>query len=103
MSDLDQLAEAVNAAGLKLKRALWNLEARRKAARFRPDGKLKPALSDNRHIHDQALIREPIGDKGAELWITYSGSRKEALRMRDDPALREMLPYTFELIDPDAL
>jgi hypothetical protein len=73
-------------------------EARR--ARFHPaTGKLVPRPeSNNRYIRDRALICEPIGRRGAELWITYSPLREGALQMREHP---ELAAFTF--IDPDAL
>ena len=78
-------------------------EARRRAARFRPDGKLRPTESRNRFIAETALVREPIPDgHGAEFWITYTGNRAEWQRVKDDPILAQ-LPELSKHLDPDAL
>ena len=96
MRELAELAAAVR--DIEARR-----EARRKAARFRPDGKLKPAASPNRKIAESALVREPIpGGQGAEFWITYAACRNEWLRLREDRGLAH-LELTLKLCDPDAL
>lgn len=94
------LKEATDA--LRQSQERW--EAERKAARFRPDGKLRPTRSGNRQIAEAALVREPVpGDRrGAEFWITYTGMRESWLQMRDHPILNE-LPELSRHVEPDAL
>jgi hypothetical protein len=74
-------------------------EARR--ARFHPaTGKLVPRPEcRNRAIRNAALIREPIGRRGAEVWITYSPLRASTL------ALLEHYPEfaAISSSDPDSL
>lgn len=78
-------------------------EARRRAARYRPDGSLRPAESRNRCIAESALVRELVPDgHGAEFWITYNGNRESALQLRDDPVLTQF-PEITKHMDPDAL
>jgi hypothetical protein len=63
--------------------------------------KLEKRHSHNRHLHDVAIIREPLGRNGdAELWIAYTGMREEALRLR---ATHPELEYFHSVCDPDAL
>lgn len=77
--------------------------AERKAARFYSTGKLrKRPWARNRHISNEALVREPLGPH-AELWITYCGSREEALAIRADERLAALLPHAAATMDPDAL
>jgi len=95
----DGLAEATAA----LRRIQERQEARRRAARFRPDGKLRATESSNRLIAETALVRELIPDgHGAEFWITYTGAREEWLRVRDNPILVQLTEISKHL-DPDAL
>lgn len=93
----------LNQATAKLNSMMQRREAERRAARFRPDGKLRPAASSNRQIADEALVREPIPDgHGAEFWITYTGMRESWLQLRASPIIAA-LPQTMKLGDPDAL
>jgi hypothetical protein len=72
-------------------------------ARFNSQGKLKKRpMSRNRLIASGALLREKLGPH-AELWITYCGSRGDALRIAGDETLRILLPQTSALLDPEAL
>jgi hypothetical protein len=76
-------------------------EAERKLRRFHPvTGKLVPAESRNRWIHDRTLIREPLGNGPAELWITYTPGREDHLRLREE---HPELALTISFCDPDAL
>jgi hypothetical protein len=96
-------ADELNRATAKLNRMMERREAERRAARFRPDGKLRPAESRNRHIAGEALVREPIPDGyGAEFWITYTGMRESWLELRTSPIIAK-LPEAMKLGDPDAL
>lgn len=79
-------------------------EAARRAARYFPNGKLRPKRSNNREIAEDALACEPIpGGHGAEMWITYSGMRESWLAIRADQELAAELPLTMQIADPDAL
>lgn len=76
--------EEIDSLARKLMARQWWREAERKSAR-RPDGLYVPAVSRNRLIAEQALVREPIpNSRGAEIWIAYSTMRKEALRIKQE-------------------
>jgi hypothetical protein len=88
----------------ELDRLTWQLrgrqaerEAKRRAAR-REAGKYKPRYSLNQHLAEIALVREPIDEGRAEIWVTYTNMREDALRLRELP---EFAKNT--LLDPDAL
>ena len=101
--DLVNASEELAKAATALRRIQERQEARRRAARYRPDGKLRPTASRNRGIVEDALVREPVpGGHGAEFWITYTPGREEWLRLRDDPILAQ-LPELSKHLDPDAL
>jgi hypothetical protein len=85
---------------VRFRRMQWRAEARRRAARFDARGHLLPAISQNRILRDRALVCEPIGQRGVELWITYSGMRESALRIRQE---HPELQHTIRMLDPDAL
>lgn len=76
--------------------------AEKKRARFGTHGKFVKRTLRNQLIAEQALVRERLGPH-AELWITYNGSRNEALSIRADVELAERLPLTVTIMDPDAL
>jgi hypothetical protein len=89
-------------ASQALRQMQWERDTERRAAR-RWNGKLVPATSQNRAIAEAALVREPLpGNRGAELWITYSASREAALALRADRAMAR-LELATTLLDPDAL
>jgi hypothetical protein len=88
--------EALQESGRKLREMLWRREAKRKAALRDERGRFRKVYSHNRYIRSIALTVEPIGKRGAELWITYSNMRETWLRMQDDPFMREHC-------NPDAL
>jgi hypothetical protein len=95
------MIEGLTEATAALRRLNARREAARKAARFKPDGSLALASSDNARIAGVALVREPVPNgHGAEFWITYNGARAEFLRLRDDPAMSKL---ALSLCDPDAL
>jgi hypothetical protein len=87
--------------GALIRRFTARREAERKAARFKPDGSLALAVSDNARIAEGALVREPVPNShGAEFWISYSGARDDFLRLRDDPATSQ---FAASICNPDAL
>jgi hypothetical protein len=98
MEPTNELASATRL----LRRLQARHETERRAARFRPDGKLRPQISGNRHLAERTLVREAIPGGPAELWIAYSGLRESALRMREDPVLMHLTELPG-LLDPDAL
>lgn len=103
MSDLKEAADELREGTERLRRMEARREAERKAARFKPDGKLRRAESWNADIAKAALVREPIpGGHGAEFWITYYAGRNEALRIQNDPRLAGLLGAR-RILDPDAL
>lgn len=96
---LNQVMSEVGEATEGLRELFLRREARRKAARFDPaTGKLRRRVSRNRLIRDESHIREPIGRDGAELWICYTPTREEALRICEHEELRGI-----SLFDPEAL
>lgn len=96
----DDLAQAATL----LRRMNERREAARRAARFRPDGSLRPRESRNRFIAETALVRELIpGGHGAEFWITYTGMRESWIQLRDNPIIAAQLPETMKTCEPDAL
>jgi hypothetical protein len=87
----------------ELDRLTWQLrgrqaerEAKRRAAR-RDAGKYKPRYSQNRHLAEIALVREPIDKGRAEIWVTYTNMREDALRIKKITGLEEMARLTDAL------
>lgn len=76
--------------------------AAKKRARFGTHGKFVKRALRNQLIKEQALVVEPLGPH-AELWITYNGTRDEALSIRADAELAARLQHTVAIMDPDAL
>jgi hypothetical protein len=93
------MSEELQKATQALKRIEARREAERRAARFRPDGKLRPTESGNAEIARHTLEWEAIPHSRAEIWITYTGRREEWMRVRNDPNLTE----ASRSLDPDAL
>jgi hypothetical protein len=92
----------------QMRRMEWNRAARLKALRLSPRRTyLKRLEPRNRAIAEAAIVREPIPNSHAELWITYTPGRNEFLQIREqaavDPKFAELLKLTLELCDPDAL
>lgn len=103
-TEADETAESLarlEDIGLEMFRTQQRLAKQRRDAR-RPDGRRyvkKP--SHNAFIREAAHIHEPLQEakRPAELWISYSPLRAEALRIREMPELK----IAASIMDPDAL
>jgi hypothetical protein len=94
MAELDVLMQ-------RMRESAAARERQRKLRRFHPaTGKLVAKPSRNRLIREAAIVCEPIGKRGAELWITYTPGREDFLRMRE---YHPELVLAISTCDPDAL
>ncbi len=99
----EQIAQDISATLDRLERQRRGREDERRRARFYSDGTLrKRPMTRNMFVAEAAFIIEPLAPH-AELWITYTPRRDEALRIRADEKLREALPIVAKFMDPDAL